>query len=336
MKKLFFLALFAYLSFTLTSVIRPAFSLAGEVQPDKIRVAISSISVSQVNVWVPLEAGLFKKYGLYPEVVLISGAPVAVAALVAGEVSIVQGGSVGCISSNLRGSGTVFIAGGANRFPYQLVVAQNIQEISDLKGKRFAISRVGSADHFAAVSALPRFGLAADKDVSLIQVGPVPMRLAALTTGSVQGTLLIPPETIKAKELGYRILVNLMDLNVDYMQNGVYTTRQFVRSKPDIVRRFVAAYVEGNHYIHTNPKGTQKIMQKYLQGDEKTIEETYNVMVVKSTPKIPYPNKNGIQTVLNFMKKTVPEAATAKPDDFIEARFIKELEDSGFIARLYR
>lgn len=78
MKKLFFLALFAYLSFTLISVIRPAFSLAGEAQPDKIRVAISSISVSQVNVWVPLEAGLFKKYGLNPELVLISGAPVAV------------------------------------------------------------------------------------------------------------------------------------------------------------------------------------------------------------------------------------------------------------------
>lgn len=336
MKSSFF-GLFFYLSLSFLTIVWPAPSLAGEAQPDKIRVAISSISVSQVNVWVPFEAGFFKKYGLDIELVLISGAPVAVAALVSGEVAIVQGGSVGSISSNLRGSGTVFIAGGADRFPYQLVVTQNIREISELKGKRFAISRIGSADHFAAISALPRYGLAADKDVSLIQVGPVPSRFAALASGSVQGTLLIPPETLKAKELGYKILVNLMDLEIDYLQNGVYTTRQSIKSKPDIVRRFVTAYVEGNHYIHTNPKGTQKIMQKYLQGfDDKTIEETYNMLVVKSTPKIPYPNKNGIQTVLNFMKKTVPEAATAKPDDFIEARFIKELEDSGFIARLYR
>jgi NitT/TauT family transport system substrate-binding protein len=292
--------------------------------------------VSQIPVWVPLEAGFFKKNGLDVELVLISGAPVAVAALVSGEVSIVQGGSVGSISSNLRGAGTVFIAGGADRFPYQLVVPQSIREISDLRGKRFAISRVGSADYFAAVSALPRFGLVPDKDVSLIQVGPVPSRFAALTNGSVQGALLIPPETLKAKELGYRILVNLMDIDIDYLQNGVYTTRQFIKSRPQIVRRFVTAYVEGNHYIHTNPERTQKIMQKYLHGDEKTMEETYNAVVVKSTPKIPYPNKNGIQTVLNFMKKTVPEAAAAKPDDLIDIRFIKELEESGFIDRLYR
>ena len=103
-----------------------------------------------------------------------------------------------------------------------------------------------------------------------------------------------------------------------------------------MMRRFATAYSEGNHYIHTNPNGTQKIMRKYLQGDEKAIEEAYTEVVIKATPKIPYPSKPGIQTLLNFIAKTTPEAAIAKPDDFIEARFVKELEDSGFYVRLYR
>jgi len=116
----------------------------------------------------------------------------------------------------------------------------------------------------------------------------------------------------------------------------VYTTRSFINRRPDLIRRFATAYSEGNHYIHTNSKGTQKIMRKYLQGEGKAIEEAYSEVVVKATPKIPYPSKPGIQTLLNFIAKTTPEAANAKPDDFIDVRFVKELEDSGLYARLYR
>ena len=105
---------------------------------------------------------------------------------------------------------------------------------------------------------------------------------------------------------------------------------------PDLLRRFATAYSEGNHYIHTNPEGTQKIMRKYLQGDEKAIREAYTDIVLKATPKIPYPSKPGIQTLLDFIAKTTPEAANAKPDDFIDVRFVKELEDNGLYARLYR
>ena len=309
---------------------------AAESQPEKLRVAISSISTSQVNVWTPLDTGLFKKHGLDVELVYISGAPVGAAALLSGEVQITQGGVVGSIASNMKGSGTYIILGGANKFPYQLVVPPTIKEISDLKGKRFAVSRIGSADHSAAMFVLPRFGLLPEKDLNILQVGSVPARFAALVNGSVHGALLIPPETVKARELGYRILANFADIDIEYQQNGVYTTRNFINRRPDLLRRFAAAYAEGNHYIHTNPKGTKKIMQKHLQGDDKAIEEAYNDVVVKATPKIPYPSKNGIQTILNFMAKGTPEAANARPEQFIDDRFVKELEDSGLFARLYR
>ena len=311
-------------------------ALAAEITPEKIRVAISSISTSQVNVWVPLDTGLFKKYGLDVDLVYISGAPVGAAALMSGEVVISQGGVAGSINSNLKGAGTYIILGGADRFPYQLVVPPSIKQLSDLKGKRFAISRIGSADHTATMFVLPKLGIQPDKELNIIQVGSVPSRFAALVNGSVMGALLIPPETVKAKELGYRVLSNFADIDIAYQQNGVYTTRSLINRRAEMVRRFATAYSEGNHYIHTHPKGAQQIMRKYLQGDEKAIEEAYTEVVIKATPKIPYPSKPGIQTLLNFIAKTTPEAASAKPDDFIEARFVKELEDSGFYARLYR
>src|SRR5713226_1904768 len=311
-------------------------ALAAEGQSEKIRVAISSISTSQVNVWVPLDTGFFKKHGLDVELVYISGAPVGAAALMSGEVAISQGGVTGAINSNLKGAGTYIILGGADRFPYQLVVPASIKQLSDLKGKRFAVSRIGSADHTATLFVLPKLGIQPERDMNIVQVGSVPSRFAALVSGSVQGALLIPPETVKAKELGFRVLANFAEIDIAYQQNGVYTTRNFINKRIDMMRRFATAYSEGNHYIHTNPNGTQRIMRKYLQGDAKAIEEAYTEVVIKATPKIPYPSKPGIQTLLNFIAKTTPEAASAKPDDFIEARFVKELEDSGFYVRLYR
>jgi NitT/TauT family transport system substrate-binding protein len=309
---------------------------AAHGQPEKLRVAISSISTSQVNVWVPLDAGFFKKQGLDIELVYISGAPVGAAALMSGEVAISQGGVTGAITSNLKGSGTYIILGGADRFPYQLTVPPSIRQIADLKGKRFAVSRIGSADHTAAMFVLPKLGIQPDKELNIIQVGTVPARFAALVNGSVQGALLIPPETVKARELGYRVLSNFADIDIHYQQNGVYTTRAFINKRPDILRRFATAYSEGNHFIHTNAEGTQKIMRKYLHGDEKAIREAYTEVVLKATPKIPYPSKPGIQTLMDFLAKNSPEMANAKPDDFIDTRFVKELEDRGFYARLFQ
>ncbi|MGZ8530771.1 MAG: ABC transporter substrate-binding protein [Candidatus Binatia bacterium] len=313
-----------------------AYASNAESQTDKVRVAISSISTSQVNVWVPFDTGFFKKHGLDVELVYISGAPIGAAALMSGEVAISQGGVGGSITSNMRGSGTYIILGGADRFPYQLIAAPSIKQLSDLKGKRFAVSRIGSADHTATMFVLPRLGIQPDKEMNIVQVGSVPARFAALVNGSVQGALLIPPETVKAKELGFRVLSNFADIDINYQQNGVYTTRTFINKRPEILRRFATAYSEGNHYIHTNSEGTQRIMRKYLQGDEKAIREAYTEVVLKATPKIPYPSKPGIQTLIDFLATTAPEAAKTKPDDFIDTRFVKELEDNGLYARLYK
>ena len=311
-------------------------SHAGQVPGEKLRVAMASISTSQVNLWVPLDTGLFKKYGLDVDLVFISGAPVVNAALLSGEVALAQGGPAPAIQTNLKGAGTFIILGNTNRFPYQLVAASSIKQIADLKGKRFGIARIGAADQTAALLVMPRFGIQPEKDLSLIAIGAVPSRFAALTSGSVAATLLIPPETTKARELGFRVLANFMDIDIEYQQNAIYTTRNLINRKADALRQFVMAYSEGIHFIHTNPKATQQIMKKYLKGDDKSIEEAYHEVVLKAVPKIPYPTKTGLQTLLNFMMKTTPELANAKPEDFIDSHFIKELEDSGFYTKLYR
>ena len=304
--------------------------------PETLRVAYTVIAPTQATLWTAKELGLFAKHGLDVELVLLVGAPLAVTALVAGETPVVHAGASAVIASNLQGSGAVLVAGGANRFPYVLFVTDEIKRVEDLRGKKFGVSRIGSADNAAAITVLNRFGIK-ESEVTYVQSGSIPSRLAAMQTNALQATLLQAPETLKAKEIGMRALLDFTKLDVEWQQNGVATTRDYIKKKPDTVRRFIRAFVEGGHYNLTNPKGAQKILQKYLAiKDAKSVEESYNEIVAKLTLKVPYPTERGIQLYLDQLKIKNPKAAQAKPSDFSDISFLKELESSGFIEKLYK
>jgi NitT/TauT family transport system substrate-binding protein len=311
-------------------------SVRAQAQLEKLRVAYTVIAPTQANVWVAKELGFYAKHGLDVDLVLLVGAPLAVAALVSGETPISHTGASAVIASNLQGSGAVIIAGAANRFPYVLFVTDQIKRIEDLRGKKFGVSRIGSADNASAVTVLDRYGIK-ENDVTYVQAGNIPARLAAMQSNALQATLLQAPETLKAKEIGLRPLLDFTKLDVEWQQNGVATTREYIKKKPDTVRRFMRAYVEAVHYNLTNPKGSQRVLQKYLAiKDEKSVEEAYNEIVAKLTRKVPYPTEPGIQLYLDQLKAKNPKAAQAKPSDFTDISFLKELESSGFIDKMYK
>ena len=305
-------------------------------QTEKLRVAYTVIAPTQATLWTANELGLFAKHGLDVELVLLVGAPLAVTALVSGETPIVHAGASAVVTSNLQGSGTVLVAGGANRFPYVLFVTDEIKRVEELRGKKFGVSRIGSADNAAAITVLNRFGIK-DTEITYVQAGSIPSRLAAMQTNALQATLLQAPETLKAKEIGMRPLLDFTKLDVEWQQNGVATTRDYIKKKPETVRRFIRAFVEGSAYNLTNPKGAQKILQKYLAiKDDKSVQESYNEIVAKLTLKVPYPTEPGLQLYLDQLKIKNPRAAQAKPSDFTDISFLKELEASGFIEKLYK
>jgi NitT/TauT family transport system substrate-binding protein len=303
---------------------------------EKLRVAYTVIAPTQATLWTAKELGLFTKHGIDIDLVLLVGAPLAVTALVSGETPIVHAGASAVVTSNLQGSGAVLVAGGANRFPYVLFVTDQIKRVEDLRGKKFGVSRIGSADNASAVTVLERYGIK-ETDVTYVQAGNIPSRLAAMQSNALQATLLQAPETLKAKEIGLRPLLDFTRLDVEWQQNGVATTRDYIKKRPDTVRRFLRAYVEGSHYNLTNPKGAQKVLQKYLAiKDDKSVQESYSEIVSKLTLKVPYPTERGIQLYLDQLKIKNPKAAQAKPSDFTDVSFLKELESSGFIDKLYK
>ena len=85
-----------------------------------------------------------------------------------------------------------------------------------------------------------------------------------------------------------------------------------------------------------NPAVAKRAIGRYMQiKDEKVLEESYQQL--KSTAEIkPYPSAEGFKTILDELSKKLPAARNANPRDFMDVRFIQELDKSGYIDGLYR
>jgi len=314
---------------------------AGEGSPaqalEKVRIAYSSISGNQVPAWVAYEQGFFRKNGLDVELVFIEGGSRAANALVSGDVTFSQMAGPSILQSNLQGQDVVIVAGFLNTMDYQLMVHKSITRPDQLKGKSLAVSRFGSSSDFATRYALDKYGLVPDKDVTILEIGTQPARFAALEAGKIDGAMVAIPLTLKAKTLGFHALADLKMLGLEYQHTGLATTRSMIKSRPAVVRNAVKAFVEAIHYYKTHRKEALAILRKYLKdNDPQDLEETYNAIGLALIPEKPYPTQRGIQVMLQELSAKDPKARAARPEQFMEISFLKELDSSGFIDRLYK
>lgn len=313
-----------------------ALALANGYHPalaaDKIRVAFSAISPTQGVLWVAEVGGFLNKNGFSADIVYTRA---AIETLVAGEVQFGQMTGSLMFSARLQGADPVMIAGVQDILNDRLIVRPNIHSVEELKGKRIAVFRFGSASHLRLLNVLPRYGMS-ERDVAFLQVGDTPERLIALNSGSVDATLLSPPDHFQAVRLGMKILLNLRDLNVPYQGTGLVTTQRLLARNRDLARRFLKAFVEAIHAVHTDPTASKRAIAKYRQSqDEKPIEDAYQTLREIVKPK-PYPSIDGFKTIIKDASDRIPAARTANPKDFVDASLLEELDRSGYIDALYR
>jgi NitT/TauT family transport system substrate-binding protein len=304
---------------------------------EKVRIAYSSVSGNQAPAWVAYEKGFFKKNGLDVELVYIEAGSKAVGALLSGDVAFAQMAGSSVIQSRLQDKDVVIVAGFLNTMDYQLMVHDGITRPEQLKGKSMAVSRFGSSSDFATRYALNKYGLAPDKDVAILEIGSQPARFAALEAGKIQGAMVTVPLTLKAKKMGFHPLADLQMLGLEYQHTALVTSRALIKSKPEVVRSALKAFVEAIHYYKTNRQEALAILGKYLkESDPEALEETYNAIGLALTPEKPYPTLRGIQIMLREIAAKDRKAEGVAPEQFVDTSFVKELDSSGYIDRLYK
>jgi len=306
-------------------------------QPFKVAVGYSGISADQLVMWVAKDAGIFAKNNLEVQLVYFTGGTTSVMAMVSGDAPMIQASGPGIVSAALAGSDPVYVVGGIVTLDYWLMTLPEIKTPEQLKGGSVAIARFGGAADFVARFALARLGLNPLKDVTIVQTGSTPERLAAMESRRVQATVLVSPTTFIAQKKGYYLMGDVAALGLAYQHQGGATTRRFIREHPDVVRNFVKSYIETVHRMKTDRPGGMKILAKYLHLDDKEVlEKTYDSSIADNKlPPKQYPTLEGLQTILDQLGQKDTKARAAKPQDFVDARFVEEFDKSGFIDNLY-
>lgn len=294
----------------------------------KVRFGYPSLGFRQGHIWVAKDEGLFKKYGLDVEPIFLRGGQMAIQALASGDPPLMSIGQV--VQASLAGHDLVLIAGVEIYYDSTVFARPGITRLEQLKGKRIGISGFGAATHFAAIILAQHLKLDPDKDFQLVPGGPDAERLAAMSTGKIDAAIFNSSTVPVAKRMGLVELVKIPDLKVEVQGNGMATTRAFIKSNREVVKSALKGYIEGINFIFSNKKETQRVFGKYMRTSDADVLESSYQAYVTTTPRKPYPTLKGLQFLLDRLAPTMPQAKTAKPEQFVDMSFLNELEKEGF------
>jgi len=306
---------------------------------DKIRVGFSAISMANAPVWIAEEKGLFKKYGIETEPIVIGGgATRSVSAVIAGDLQFGSTGGGAVVSAVFSGSDIAMVAAGNNKGIQRVMVKPEITTPAGLKGKRVGITTLGSSGHLALLLMLRKWNMVPE-DVQIIQVGASPVMFISLQKGGIDAAVLQDPTFFVAEDSGFKTLGDPVAMDIQYLQNVLVASRAYLKSHRELASRFMKGFVEGVAYFKRNKEDSMRILMKKMRiekGKETYLERSYNLFATQYMEAAPYPSVVGTRTVLEFMAKDFPKAKTADPNSFIDNSLIKPLDDSGFIKGLYQ
>ena len=299
----------------------------------KVRMAYDGYSMTSAPLNYAMQQGIFKRFGLDITPTFIEGGSMLTQAVVGGSLDVAQNGYTPAIAAAVQGADVVIIGGIANTLPYQLVVKSGISSAEQLKGKSVGISRYGSSTDAAADFALKHLGLTR-KDVSILQLGGAATRMAAIISGRVDGTFEQHPDTAELTRQGFHVLVDLNDVVRDYPNTSFVTSRAFLKSNRDTVKKFLMAMATAVQELKQNPEVAIKQTQTFLKVKEEANVRAAYESYVKSYPARLEISLPGIGAVLESLAAKEPKAKTVKPEQFVDTSLLEELERDGFFTKL--
>ncbi|HMF49694.1 MAG TPA: ABC transporter substrate-binding protein, partial [Candidatus Saccharimonadales bacterium] len=216
---------------------------------------------------------------------------------------------------------------------FSLYTRPDVRDIASLRGKVIGIMSKGASSEHAVLALMHRHNLQPGKDVKFVYLGGVREVLAAIDRGIVSAGVLSSPTTLAARRLGQKELINIASLNLPYMHSGVATRRVFARQQPDVVKAYLRAYIAAIKIANEDAETSKRALSRYLvTSDSAILEEAYQTFR-GIFPRVPYVTEDYIKSVIAVSDN--PKAAGANPRDFFDTRFLKEIEDSGFVQELY-
>lgn len=298
-------------------------------------IAYGGFAGFQVPVWAAKDLGLFAKYGLNAEVVMVPGSTREIQALLGGSAHFAQVDAVTTLNAIHQGADLVMIAGSLNTFPFSFVTQKEIRKPQDLVGKKIGIIGFGGANELAIVLALKEWNIPR-QSVTIIQSGESATRLVALSAKALDATVLSYPEISEAVRMGMNVLAHMREMKTAaFPMNVIAVRRSFLEKNRDVVKRFQQAYAEGTYqFMQSKEKGLSVYTERLKQKNPKALEETYQYFATSFS----FPTRVSHQGLRNTLELVAQRNPGAKVETnvakFLDESTIDELEKEGFFKRL--
>jgi NitT/TauT family transport system substrate-binding protein len=313
------------LTIALLALLSPALAFAQM----KARVAWTSFASNMSGTWVAQEEGLFRKNGLEVELVHIPSTSRAIQVMLAGELQYTYMDGRTAVQATLKGADAVIVTGVANRLVFSFMARPEIKSFNQLKGKKIGITRLGSSTHSVTLWVMNKYGLKPE-EYQLLQLVDVPNIFTAIAAGQIDAGALSPPTNFRARKAGLSELIDLSKDGPEYVSVAIGSTRSFIKANEEMTRRFVRGYSEGVQLLKANKAVGIRAIQKYARiKDPEILEATYGEAraYIETTP---YVTRKGMETIISELTPTEPKAKGARPEDFLDTRFVAQLEKDGF------
>jgi len=306
-------------------------------QLDSVTIGFSSFSGFYGPLWLAVEEGVGKKYGVDLRAVY-AGRVRPQQLLASGETPLVIASGSGAVTSHVLGvKDQVIVALLSNKLGGGIFSKSEIKRPEDLKGKLIATGRPGALNDILVRYVMTRkWGLSPDRDVKLMPIGEPPLMLQALERGVVDATSLSVPASFLAKSKGFFELVDYDALGLTYPQHAVTTLRATIAKNPQMIERVLKTLIESVAIFKSNKQKSFSIWRKYMRGaSEEFLEETYQ-HTIAAMESVPTPSVQVIASALDMISAHYPQAKQTDPSLVVDPSFVRRLDQNGFISNLYK
>jgi NitT/TauT family transport system substrate-binding protein len=295
---------------------------ATAVAQERIRIGVPLFPTVSYPVFIAHEKGFFDKNGLKAEIIRINSEPTTYQALISGDIDATSGAPTGLVQSNLQGVPVVSLGSWDNLVSYTMATREKIDDLSQLRGKKIGVNRIGGKSSLILRVMLEDAGLNPMKDVTLLQLGGSQERLAALMRGGIDAAPVDFAFEPKMKQLGFFLVAGK---KTPFMNGPITIKTSSLKSNRPKWVRFVKSYLDATHYMTTNKEGSMQVLQRVIQTDDKEmLEHTYEQMRARATVDL-VPSDAAVENLIKMMAYVDKRASSMEKSKLADYSILKEL-----------
>ena len=304
---------------------------------ERVLISYGGFNETVGPMWVAVDKGLFKKYGLDVSMLQVRNGQVSLTALMSGDVQAFWT-AVSSVLSGVSGGAKIGCVGAPfNRIARELIVRKEIESLASLREKIIGVQSIGGGFWLQTMIVLDRLGVDPDKNgLKLRVIGDEPTILQALLASNVDGAVITYASAAVAKKAGLRSLANTTEMRVPYQGATLCTRSDRITNSPDLIMRLVKGMIEGVAFIHDprNKRDVMTVLKKNLRlSSDEDAERSFNSLRMVSSLDVA-PDPEAWKNIQRLVARANPKVAQVDISQIIHGNFVKTLEENGFVPEL--